>query len=243
MALFQVNMPPLPENQFPIHYIHNTPTLRKAKRLWIASFIIMLIGMFAIGAMYGAFATMDMYDYTELKTPDMLGYIINFISTICMFFAYFYISKLALRARLFKLCIAQLVFSLIGTLCLSLVDTPYEPVGAQDWFVGLFCLIALPVLIYIFYQMNRELSFITDEKWFLKSTKMMLFGLVLLLIIGVGAIILATSVGASSVIAVILSLAFTATLIFIFVAIVMYIVAIFKLRLVIAYGQNVPNPL
>ncbi len=218
MALFKVeNMPTLPDVKHHIHFIHQTPLLRRAKILWILSIVVAICG--AIPA------------YTLLNNQAGAGTfgilsITNTLATLCMVFTFFYLSKLALRKRLFVLY----AFNFATSAFITLIGYLKIPSPAYE-----LCVISIAVIVcYLAWQIAKELSFITNDHLFFFGAKVGFVGFLLLII---STIMLSFS---DNMLVAVISLGTLAVMLW---GAICFLIGIFRLRLIVAYGEDSQNPL
>lgn len=220
MRLFDVNLPPLPSDKR-IHLLAETPLLARARLLLIVM-IVLLFASFGVSIVLMVLLGFVGIDKsTALSALDVLMSVVNFATGLCMLFACCFLSKLSLREAPFKLAAISTLLDLFSSALMSF-DVP--------------SMVLLPAAIFqlvVMWRLCKELSFITSEPYFFLSMKIVLAGLVAILV-GAMCMVFAQILGA------ILSLG--AVVLFIAASIV-YIIAAFRIRLVIAYGANAINPL
>ena len=103
----------------------------------------------------------------------------------------------------------------------------------------LYTCIALPVYFYIFWQMGKELSFILNDAYFFKGTKMMVISFIAML---VELVFTMVALGLKSeALIVIVALLLLATCILLIVGCILYLIAVFRIHQIIAYGEQIPN--
>ncbi|WP_334086396.1 hypothetical protein [Helicobacter typhlonius] len=249
MAFFKTTLPIIPDN-VPIHHIDNTPQLKRAKGLFIAVLILNILYIcFAFSFALSSIATAEgiLLNYEEVMKDVMFyAYIVNFISVIGVFFALFYISKLSLRRRAFNLYIALFVISAIIN-CISFFGRndlyTLENMELNTFIVLylIFILIAIPVCIYLQWQLSKELSFVLHDGLFFQGFKILIvsvIGLILMYIVMISVLIFDSM--AILVIALIGLMSFNILAI---VGGIMFLIAIFRIRQVVAYGENIRNPI
>lgn len=208
-------MPTLPDIKHQIHFIHQTPLLRRAKILWILSIVIAICGAVS------AYALLS----NQARILSILN-ITNTLTTLCIALTFFYLSKLSLRKRLFMLY----VFNFIASAFVTLID--YAKLASPMYE---FCVLCAAVIIcYLTWQIAKELSFITNDHLFFFGAKVGFVGFFLLTI---STTILALS---ESVLAVIISLGLLIVMLW---GAICFLIGIFRLRLIIAYGEDSQNPL
>lgn len=241
MSLFRVNMPPIPNN-VQIHSITDTPTLKRAKYLMIAPIFLNIISILIVTS------TMSIDPITReveiSPTNTIIVNILGFCCIICMFLSYFYLSKLSLRRRIFNLYLAY--FGILLIIYGFALLAPTRGVIAAFVF-----LIACIICCYILWQMSKELSFILNEPYFFKGVKLTLIGGILVgLTSFIIAFIYAIALGDldtlstfANIILLITALTFFAACIVALVGTIFYLIGIFKINQVIAYGEQTPNPI
>lgn len=240
MALFKVDMPPIPDNVF-IHHINDTPLLKRVKTLFIAVICVNII-LIAITV-----ATLDINTISVAtnQTTYIAVQIVNFCSIIAVFFAFFYLAKLSLRKNVFNLYliyfIAAVIINVISyfTSVDSMLDADAE--GIINTIFLIYVFIALPVCLFVIWQLGKELSFICDDAYFFKGSKMSVIGLILMLI-GLFALLFAyysQSPGAM----IFTSIFLICTIILVCIGSILFVIALFRLKKVIAYGKEIKNPL
>lgn len=211
MAFFQFKPSPLPENVH-IYNSDNTPKIDTIKILLILSLIFDHITLFN---------TFSDFAYCSIKLAHL-----TFAG-----FAYFYLAKYSLRTRIFKIFILLAITMIAGGL-LNIVfsDFPKEKL-LQSWF-----LFIMPPLIqaYLFLLLYKELSLITHEPLFYTSAKLTLIDTIIMLITA-GVFITKTKNTSLDY----LGISFACfTLLALLAILIMHLVAIFRLKYIIAYGKN-----
>lgn len=216
MALFKVeNMPTLLDIKHQIHFIHQTPLLRRAKILWILSIVIAICGAIP------AYALLN----NQTKALGILS-IANTLATLCIAFTFFYLSRFALRKRLFMLY----VFNFATSAFITLID--YIKIPSPVYELCVLC--AAVIVCYLAWQIARELSFITNDHLFFFGAKVGFVGFFLL-------IISTAMLGLSdNMLVVLISLG---SLVVMLWGGICFLIGIFRLRLIIAYGEDSQNPL
>lgn len=218
MALFKVeNMPTLPDIKHQIHFIHQTPLLRRAKILWILSIVIAICGAIP------AYALLN--NQSETGTFGILS-ITNTLATLCMVFTFFYLSKLSLRKRLFMLY----VFNFITSAFITLIDYIKFPSPVYE----LCVLCAAVIVCYLAWHLAKELSFITNDRLFFFGTKIGFVGFLLLII---STAMLALN---DNMFVILISLSSLGIMLW---GAICFLIGILRLRLIIAYGEDSQNPL
>ncbi|MCH5313653.1 MAG: hypothetical protein J1E28_04600 [Helicobacter sp.] len=241
MALFQVTLPEIPNDVY-IHDIAQTPSLLFAKRLLIAIFVIPAILGFITG-FYLVF-THTSFDEKLMESLAYPIYIINFLSFIATFFAFFYLSKLSLRRRLLKLSIITLVLALIGA-CFDVFLSPSNvDIDSENivlWLYMLYGCMAYPICLYLVWHIGKELSFILHSSYFFRSAKMLAIGFIVLLISLIT--VMSAYAAESEPALIVFALVMFGACIMMLIGAILWLVGIFKISQVVAYGENVGNPL
>lgn len=242
MALFEVNMPPIPDN-VQIHSIEHTPLLKRAKLLWIGTLILAVINVYIVVSSMNLL-TNELPDY--VKT---LSTILGFCGTICILFCFFYLCKLARRKRLLKLYAIQLVIGIIATIFQSfvpelnsssaLISADITHFSSSFSIYMIFCFIATPIIIYVLWELSKELSFIANEKNFFKATKIMIVGLLVFLVSSVGFAVAAALQNEN--VALFFGILFIGFGVMIMYGIILYLIGIFKMRVIVQYGEDAQN--
>lgn len=218
MALFKVeNMPTLPDIKHQIHFIHQTPLLRRAKILWILSIVIAICGAIP------AYALLN--NQSETGTFGILS-ITNTLATLCMVFTFFYLSKLSLRKRLFVLY----AFNFATSAFITLIDYIKFPSPVYE----LCVLCAAVIVCYLAWHLAKELSFITNDRLFFFGAKIGFVGFLLLII---STAMLSFS---DNMLVAVISLGTLAVMLW---GAICFLIGIFRLRLIVAYGEDSQNPL
>lgn len=218
MALFKVeNMPTLPDVKHHIHFIHQTPLLRRAKILWILSITIAICGAIP------AYALLN--NQAETGTFGILS-ITNTLTTLCMVFTFFYLSKLALRKRLFVLY----AFNFATSVFITLIDYIKIPSPVYE-----LCVLCTAVIVcYLAWHLAKELSFITNDRLFFFGAKIGFVGFLLLII---STAMLALN---DNMFVILISLSSLGIMLW---GAICFLIGILRLRLIIAYGEDSQNPL
>ncbi|WP_300732685.1 hypothetical protein [uncultured Helicobacter sp.] len=240
MALFQVNMPQVPDS-VAIHNIADTPLLKRAKLILVTTYLV----SFCV-----AFSFIFWSGYKEITViPPELNIFLNIFSAcsfIALFIVFFYFSKLSLRRRIFNLYIVVFAITLIGAIINFIVPQDIDDLLSKDSegslavaALFLYTCIALPVYFYIFWQMGKELSFILNDACFFKGTKMMVISFIAML---VELVFTMVALGLKSeALIVIVALLLLATCILLIVGCILYLIAVFRIHQIIAYGEQIPN--
>ncbi len=218
MALFKVeNMPTLPDVKHHIHFIHQTPLLRRAKILWILSIIIAICGAIPAYALLNNQAQNGILNILSIT---------NTLATLCIAFAFFYLSKLSLRKRLFVLY----AFNFATSAFITLVDYIKIPSPVYE-----LCVLCTAVIVcYLAWQLAKELSFITNDRLFFFGTKIGFVGFLLLII---STAMLALN---DNMFVILISLSSLGIMLW---GAICFLIGILRLRLIIAYGEDSQNPL
>ena len=240
MALFEVNMPPIPDN-IPIHTIEHTPLLKRAKLLWIGALILAVINVYIV------VSSMNMLTGEIPAMSNTLSTIIGFCGTICILFCFFYLCKLARRKRLLKLYAIQLVIGIIAGIFQLFIpefnnsSTSTDIIAITSSFSAymIFCSIAAPIVVYILWELGKELSFITNEKTFFKATKIMVVGLLVFLISSVGFLVTARLQNEN--VALFFGILVMGFGVMVVYGIILYLIGIFKIRVIVQYGEDAQN--
>lgn len=218
MALFKVeNIPTLLDVKHHIHFIHQTPLLRRAKILWILSIVIAICGAIPAYALLNNQAQNGILNILSIT---------NTLTTLCIAFAFFYLSKLSLRKRLFMLY----VFNFATSAFITLIDYIKIPSPAYE-----LCVISIAVIVcYLAWQIAKELSFITNDHLFFFGAKVGFVGFFLSII--------STAMFAISdnMLVAVISLGTLAVMLW---GAICFLIGIFRLRLIVAYGEDSQNPL
>ncbi|MCX2716454.1 hypothetical protein OQH61_01705 [Helicobacter sp. MIT 21-1697] len=244
MSLFRVNMPPIPDN-IPIHTIEHTPLLKRAKWLQIIPILISLI-LLSIVIFMGTQSAEELIMLSSTATIAIN--ILSFCNIICIFFSYYLLSKLSLRRRLFNLYLAY--FGLI--LFIVFLAFVLNFLGGSSSFNNtisaiIMCIIYI-VLIYIYWQISKELSFILNEPLFFKGFKLALFGTIIVGITTFIALFIYAAYSGSSSLPASTNFILIIDAIILFIGAILaifgsvfYIIGIFKIKEVIAWGEQTPN--
>lgn len=222
MTFFEVNIPPIP-NDVHIHHIAHTPILKRAKMLII---IVCLLNFSLVGL-----------SMLEKLHSWLLSYadIITSLSFIALAIACFYLSKLSLRKRLFHLCIISFIL-IVLTYCMLWLF------GEQNTLIiSIGSLIYSLFNLYISWQGAKELSFITHDHFFFKGAKISIASLIPLFV-ALFTILLGLNVE-NSAIAVLGAIIGVVGIVCMFAGVIMLIIAICRMRQIIAYGEGISNPL
>lgn len=240
MSLFSVNLPPLPDN-IPIHRIEETPLLKLAKNLYLFTFLLAIIGNMLLQVM--------VMNNGSLETFLYINYIFNFVCILSLFFSFFCLCKLSLRKTLFKLY--MIVFGISFA------------VNVLGWFLGIdpkailedqqiilsssfeaymfLVFIMLVIDCVLMWKIGKEQSFILHQEGFFKGTKIIMWSLVAM---GLSLFLLSWGFLSSSEATILIaSVIILATSIAMLIGCAIYLVAVFKINLIIAYGEQTPNPL
>lgn len=180
---------------------------------------------------------------TLLVVSLILGFLIPIASIITFAFAFFYLSKHSLRMRIFKIfTLCTIIQILFGFVLVSLISSiGIQPSSLKGLgmviLVGLF---GLGIIFYLQWHLHKELSFITHEPLFFTAMKFIVIGSVIAVIfIMLGLTFESWIKGALKEMA--LSGAFLTCLFFI-AGFITYVMAIFRFKFIIAYGENIqPN--
>ena len=152
--------------------------------------------------------------------------ITNTLATLCMVFTFFYLSKLALRKRLFVLY----AFNFATSAFITLIGYLKIPSPAYE-----LCVISIAVIVcYLAWQIAKELSFITNDHLFFFGAKVGFVGFLLLII---STIMLSFS---DNMLVAVISLGTLAVMLW---GAICFLIGIFRLRLIVAYGEDSQNPL
>ena len=210
-------MPALPDIKHHIHFIHQTPLLRRAKILWILSIVIAICGAIPAYALLNNQAQNGILSILSITST---------LTTLCIAFAFFYLSKLSLRKRLFVLY----MFNFATSAFITLIDYIKIPSPAYE-----LCALCVAVIVcYLAWQIAKELSFITNDHLFFFGTKVGFVGFFLLII---STIMLSFS---DNMLVAVISLGTLAVMLW---GAICFLIGIFRLRLIVAYGEDSQNPL
>ncbi len=231
---FKVTMPTL-SSDMNVHDISNTPDIKYVKILLLIPLIAFIIGIF-----------LD-------ASNKLLIAVIQTISLLSMFFAYFHFSKLSLRRRVFNLYVIYFVISIPSSIFTYILDisevaskSPEELANLVMNFgipaiicASMYVFVLMVVSIYVSWHICKELSFITNQPYFFKSVKMLML---MLMSIFAGTILAVCFMPIHDKIGyMILLIAMILASILALVAFVLYVIAVFKTRQVIAYGEAIQN--
>lgn len=241
-SLFSVNLPPLPDN-VNIHYIENTPLLKRVKNLYIFGFFFGIIGSLFIQFTL----TKNLEDF---ENSLIISYVFYFLCILIYVFCFFILSKLSLRMALLKYYAIVIGISLaINVISFLFLDIdPQKMLNNPEYMFSssfqtymIVALVAFIIDCILMWKLCKEQSFILHQEGFFKGAKMIIWGIVILVIaVFIALLAFAIDLVALSIIALILLLL---ACILMIVGCVIYIIAMFKINLVIAYGEQTPNPL
>lgn len=170
----------------------------------------------------------------------VLGFLMPIISIITFAFAFFYLSKHSLRMRIFKiftLCtIIQFLFSFALVSLISSIGI--QPSNFKELgMVALVGLFALSVICCLQWHLHKELSFITHEPLFFTAMKFIAIGA------GIAVVFIMLGLTFESWIkGTFRDMALSGTslaCLFFIAGFIMYVVAIFRFKFIIAYGENI----
>lgn len=231
---FRVTMPTLSGDVY-VHDISNTPAIKYAKILLIIPLIAVIISMFSDAS------------------NKLLFVVLQTISVLCLFFAYFYFSKLSLRRRVFNLYVVYFLVSIPSLISTYIIDIPEAALESPEELANLvinfgtpaimcasmYVFVLMIVSIYTAWHIFKELSFITNQPYFFKSAKMLMLTIMLTF---VGAILAVCLIPIHDEIG---GMIFVITMILALVGIVLwlvyYVIAIFKIRQIVSYGEAAQN--
>ncbi|RDU60555.1 hypothetical protein [Helicobacter marmotae] len=231
MTFFEVNIPPIP-NDVHIHHIAHTPILKRAKILII---VVCLLNFSLVGL--SVLEELHQSHNLSHNLSWLLSYadIITSLSFIALAIACFYLSKLSLRKRLFHLCIISFIL-IVLTYCMLWLF------GEQNTLIiSIGSLIYSLFNLYISWQGAKELSFITHDHFFFKGAKISIASLIPLFV-ALFTILLGLNVE-NSAIAVLGAIIGVVGIVCMFAGVIMLIIAICRMRQIIAYGEGISNPL
>lgn len=220
MNFFEIHLPALPSDKM-IYLLETTPMLRRAKLCFVA---VLFITLLSVAEIY--MATLLTWDDTQnMRIIEIVGVCMQFVTGILYLFGSFFLSKLSLRDRVFNLAAVSLVINIVYTLL-----TKIDLIALGE---SLLSIVFVVLMFYIVWETCKELSFITDEPYFFKSAKYMLVA-VIVCAISAPCFVIHNIFGA---------LVLCAGALLLLLALVLYVIAIFKIRLVIEYGKSAINPL
>lgn len=220
MTLFEVKLPPLPRDK-PIYEISTTPLLKRAKTLWIASLCISILAGILLFMEYAS--AIDQTRHVFL--------IVQFFATLCTIFAFYYLSKLSRRIRLFKLYALNFGITLILVIF-------------QSYLYFVLHAIVLPITLYLMWQIGKELSFISNDSYYFKGTKIIIISLIVAMAgMGIGLLLGLGGFQNEFVLDMFVSVSACILLVGCLAGGILFLIAMLRLRLIIAYGEESKNPL
>lgn len=246
MALFSVDMPPIADSK-PLHLLSN-PILKRAKLLLISALVLHILAVFIVATIIFSAtqkAVQSPMEFVEsgaqgIDSLAQIGNVLSFLAFIMMSFSFFYLSKLAMRMRLFKLFVAGFVIGLVFNFSRFLL------LGAESasiWVMvyGVCAGIVCVIMFYIMWECGRELSFISNEAYFFLSAKCITIGTLIAIFGAIAAVIGVDNV--NSILQVIGILVAFAGILMSVVGFIIGTIAIFKLKMIVVYGDSAKNPI
>lgn len=240
MSLFSVNLPPLPDD-VPVYRIEDTPLLKRAKNLYLFTFLLAIIGNVLLQIM--------LMNNNSVESFLFISYATNFVCVLSLFLTFFYLCKLSLRKILFKLYIVVFGISFVASVLgwflgidtKSILENP-EISSSSSFQIYMFLVLIMLVIDYVLmFKIAKEQSFILHQEGFLKGAKIILWSFA---VMGLSVFLLFWGLAsASNGITLIASVMVIAASIATLVGCAYYLIAVFKINLIIAYGEQTPNPL